>query len=619
MCGIAGIFSLTPVQSQLIKSMCDSIRHRGPDDEGYFTRDNRNGETKFWTARDSTVAGPLISGCGEIAGLLVGHRRLSIIDTTPAGHQPMEYRGMVISYNGEIFNYIELREELKKEGYDFRTESDSEVILAAYCHWGTTCIRHFNGQWAFAIYDPDRMVLFLSRDRFGIRPLHYSKTSNAFVFGSEIKAILASGLVKPEVDEEILGIYRFAGLLNHSNQTFFKGIQSLLPGMNLYLDLRTGNFKTERYYVLPYNDSEEPFDPAKARRHVDDVRELFIDAVRLQLRSDVRVGSCLSGGIDSSSIVCVVNRLLREGKGASVGDTQMTFTASYDDEIDESRYAKIVAGCCNIRSVFAKPQPEQLKEELDKVIWHQDEPFPTTSIYAQYCVIRAASQHVKVLLDGQGGDELFAGYNKYRFLTFARQIATLQFLSAIANAAVTAKMYSVKTALDEFAKGAAYALPADAKVALVSMLKWNRRSKVDFSKLGRQVEVLKRIKLQTQTPSVSRALVNDTIILSIPQLLRYEDRDGLAFSVESRVPFLDHRLVELAHSIPPAYKVRNGWTKWVFRMAMKDILPDEIRWRKDKLGFQTPEEKWYPAITGSKAIDFKSFVIERWLSLTSAR
>ncbi|MBY0386186.1 asparagine synthase (glutamine-hydrolyzing), partial [bacterium] len=380
MCAITGMISTLPISKELFEKMNNAATHRGPDGHGlYFD--------------------------GNIA---LGHRRLAIIDLTPMGHQPMEKQGLCITYNGEIYNYRELRQELEKLGHTFRSESDTEVILSAYLQWGPACVQKFNGMWAFAIYNSKDHTLFCSRDRFGVKPFYYWRNSQKLIFSSEIRQILTDPSVPREMNTSIVSAYLVSSIVDHTDETFFKGIHKLPAGHQLFVNTKTLQFKIEKYFdISQKNTSYEP----------KDFPELMTDAVRLRLRSDTPVGSSLSGGVDSSLIVSLACRMTPNYRF-------QTFTAvPYDGHYDESEYVRKLANDLPIDAHYTKPQPEEFATELKTVIETQEEPFLSPSIFMQYFVMKKAHEKgLKVLLDGQGADEIFLGYEKY-FPTMLKYVA----------------------------------------------------------------------------------------------------------------------------------------------------------------------------------------------------
>ncbi|MDW8403891.1 asparagine synthase (glutamine-hydrolyzing) [Chloroflexus sp.] len=605
MCGIYGIWHRhgKPVDLSALQIATNRLRHRGPDDEGYLLANPATGVVTPYAGSETDrrlMLPSLDKGWSDGCSLAFGFRRLAILDLSPAGHQPMASadRRFWIVFNGEIYNFIELREELQCIGHRFHSSSDTEVILAAYAQWGEKCLDRLNGMWAFAIWDRERRRLFLARDRFGIKPLYYAVIGPTFAFASEIKSLIGPHALpfKPEP----AAIYQFLTDGNlpspQHGATFFAGVHVLPAGHYLKVDL-TSPIQPQRYYRIPVADESH------RSRRVDDIiadyRDLFFDAVRLELRSDVTVGSCLSGGVDSSSIVCAVNRLLQQNDCGLVhiGQQQKTFSAVYDSEgrYNERQHIEKVLRATAADGHFVVPTAERLHADLEKLTWHQEEPFQSTSIFAQWCVMSIAREcGVTVLLDGQGADELLAGYRPYahyladllrqtRWATFARE-------------ALLVCSRSGQSVLPLLRRTAIYAMPAP----IPALAFYCRRQvahrqlpvlRADFAAACRRVASAPLSSWYEQD-SLDRHLRDAIAEVSLPHLLRYEDRNSMAFSIESRVPFLDHRLVEFVFRQAPHLRIWQGWTKWVHRQAMTGIVPAAIAWRSDKVGFETPEVDW---------------------------
>jgi asparagine synthase (glutamine-hydrolysing) len=608
MCGINGIYSLTGmVDPKWTKQMTDILRHRGPDDEGYLFINTRTGifEERSGDATVEELKSRLqhINNVTHSYNLAFGHRRLSIIDLSYLGHQPMPYDNEKywIIYNGEIFNYVELRDELKRSGFNFKTNSDTEVILASYFRWGFDCVKHFNGDWAFCIYDKTKDILFASRDRFGVRFFYYFWDGETFAFASEIKALLSLPWIGKNLDSRQIYDFLIFGLMDHTDKTLYEKILQLKPGHNLVLYLNKKDLKTLNYYNLSFNPDLGRYDQRQAFTFANEIKDLLYDSVKIRLRSDVPVGSCLSGGLDSSTIVIMVNKLIKEQRisNTNIGDRQKTFTASYmNDPVDESNHAREIIERTGVDGKFVYPDGMRLWDELDDLLYQQDQPFGTTSIYAQWNVMRLASSHVKVVLDGQGGDELLGGYLGYPPFAISQGNIRL-FLQRL-------RLYGT-IAFKElyFALGFRFA-PTSLKDKLFffSRKSFLKFLKITFPQFSEPMPNIREIIHDVVRPNLNLRLWQDLTKYSIPQLLHYEDRNGMAFSLESRVPYLDYRLVDYVMDIPAIYKIYNGWTKYIFRIAVKDILPETILWRKDKLGFSTPEKKWL--LNGENP--FKSFV-----------
>jgi asparagine synthase (glutamine-hydrolysing) len=542
MCGIAGIFLLNEgsVDSALLARMSERIRHRGPDGEGMY------------------LDGPV--------GL--AHRRLAIIDLTEAAGQPMKNEDgtLCLVYNGEIYNYVELREDLAGRGHTFRSESDAEVILHSYEEWGKDCLARFNGMWAFALWDSRRRELFCARDRFGIKPLYYTRAGDAILFASEIKALLAHPEVGRRPDDPLILAFLAWGVLDHTGRTMFEGIRQLPPAHRItFRGPEEGS--PERYWDLAMNPLPGRPWPEEDERDARAFRDLLTDAVRIHLRSDVPVGTCLSGGIDSSTLAVMINRLIRAEHPRSVGDRQKTFSIVFPDpRFNEERFIDEIAAAAGVDAGKATIGPEEILEDLPRLLAMQDEPFGSLSIAAQYRVMRLASRSVKVVLDGQGADEELGGYLAYQGSYLAGLLRDRHLSTAIHEAAGSSRLHG-----GFFADALGQVLVRRGRRALL---------KGDIPPVSRYAgsldEVLKRELLST----------------NLPALLHWEDRNSMAFSIESRVPFLDHRVAEFLAALPLSQKIRDGVTKFILRKATKDLVPDAIRCRMDKMGFVTPEEIW---------------------------
>lgn len=595
MCGIAGLLSTTTrLDPTLISQMMGTLRHRGPDDEGYLAVNTKNPAypVEHLIGLDSAIQShaSILNYSGP-ASLYLGHRRLSILDLSSMGHQPMSYgEDSWIVFNGEIYNYLELKSELISYGYEFHTGTDTEVILASYAHWGEDCVSRFNGDWAFCIFDRRQRKLFLSRDRYGVKPLYFFQKNGDFAFASEIKALLDLPFIQRKLNLTKAFEYYVLHCRDHSDQTLFEDIFQVLPGQNWVIDIPTGKPSIYRYYSLSFCQDLGEYDNKKALAYVDDVRELLFDAVRLRLRADVEVGTCLSGGLDSSAIVAVAAKL----RGVSDSRTALhTFTASFPGKPeDEKRFARIAADHSKVFSHYVYPTAQGYESSLTKLLYHLDEPFGSSTVYSQWEVLREASQYVKVVLDGQGGDEVFGGYlhNKASFISdlfldgrvreFARELG----LTSEYGGNLTQTLHVLKTI-------PFFLLNPKLQNFLFSFL--NRKQISAFKKAFGEIGISGQEQIENFfSPRANEQLWNYMTQTSLPYLLRAEDRNSMAFSIEARVPFTDYRLVDYVFSLPAVYKIHNGWTKWLLRLAVQDLLPPDITWRKDKKGFSTPS--WIP-------------------------
>lgn len=592
MCGISGVINVNSnVNINNIKNMTDIIRHRGPDDEGFYLCSKNFQE--FACGKD-TISEVKNSGMTSIDTLnndnyflALGHRRLSIIDLSAKGHQPMNCFGITITYNGEIYNYLEIKNELKGYGYDFETDGDTEVIVCAYKHWGEDCVKHFNGMWSFALWDKGNHKLFCSRDRLGEKPFYYYFDGEEFIFGSEIKQLIEYGVI-PIVNEKLLFAYIFYGIQDFSEETFFKEIFSLRGGYSISMKIspedKLIDFNKYRYWEL----NNEPQKQSESFENESiNIGRALEESIKIRLRSDVEIGSCLSGGLDSSSIVTLACKKLIKDKNYDTKNFK-TFTSCYDyaKEVDERYYSDLVVGNSNCSNIKVKPNAFKIKDDLKSIIWHQDEPFVSLSIFAGWCVMEeAAKAGVKVLLDGQGGDESLLGYERFYSYSIKDKINKLQFIEAFKEFKSSSK--NSKLSLKRLSM---YLIYFNNIKIRKSRLKSKKSKFIESSFLKRFIntDILDNM-LQIHTLAEAQDI---ELNQAISHLLRYEDRNSMAQSIEARVPFLDYEFVEKAVNLPTSYKLRDGWTKAILRKYMEDKMPDEVVYRKNKLGFGVPQEMW---------------------------
>ncbi len=608
MCGIFGIWQLDhqPVDLHKLQQATTAIRHRGPDDEGYLLVNSQTGVLATCGGLDTNVgvhAPRLGDFTNQAFDLTFGFRRLAILDLSPAGHQPMvsaEARYWIV-FNGEVYNYLELREELAAYGHTFQSGSDTEVILAAYRQWGINCLPRFNGMWALAIWDQVEQSLFVARDRFGVKPLYYTLTEGRFSFGSEIKTLVGMHGIPFQPSSKLIYRYILAGVLPNPQQaeTFFDGVFSLPPGHHLLV--KRDGVKVQRYWELSYS---EPTATKNIVTLVDEYRAQFTDAVRLRLRADVPVGTCLSGGVDSSSIVCTINQMLhtsndRTAQAAFRAGQQQTFSAVYETpgRHNERAYIDQVLGSVQqVAAHFTFPTVERLSAELAQFVWHQDEPCLSPSPFAQWCVMqKAREQGVTVLLDGQGADEALAGYRPYGVhLQNLLRSGKLGDLRSEMAAIQQVTGLDARTLLQQ----TVLATLPDAGFMELRKLWWQLRSahKIFRPEVARQWGST----LGDGYPYEHAANLNQhlqfKVMVTLPELLRYEDRNSMAHSIEARVPFLDYRLMQFTFNQVPHLRIHDGWTKWILRKAMAGLVPDAIIWRRDKVGFETPQKDWLTAL-----------------------
>ena len=553
MCGICGIISFNSdgVSENSIRQMMSIQKHRGPDDEGVFIEDN--------------------VGFGFV--------RLSILDLSPAGHQPMFSADdrYVIVYNGEIFNYIELREELKSNGYSFQSNTDTEVLLAAYQHWGEDCLNHLNGMWAFVIYDRKNKNIFVSRDRYGIKPLYYYKNENTFAFSSEITPLLNLLPGKPIPDNHSIFDYLVFNRTDQTERTFFSEIKKLQHGHNIWL--KTGGNQRCDPSIERWYDLRERVEGSIGFSRDNEFRDIFSSAVGIRLRSDVPVGVCLSGGLDSSSIVSV---LMQDFHKKELN----TFSAVYNkgQHGDESDYIRLYAD--ELKNMYyIRPTARTLLADIEIFARAHAEPIPSTYPYAQFKVMELAKNHVVVTLDGQGADELLAGYHYF----FGYYFKDLLKKGNIGRLAAEMNHYkNIHKSMLGYKTFLYFLMPKLLRVHLRIMEKsyiekeFYRHYSND-TKIGGELY---------GSVSLQDALLNH-FEYKLEHLLKWEDRNSMWFSLEARVPFLDHRVVEKTLATKSELIIKNGMNKHILRRAMQGTLPDTIRMRKDKIGFGTPQDEWF--------------------------
>lgn len=590
MCGITGIFSLDGnIDPLKLQKMTAIVKHRGPDDEGFYLF---NDKSEINCHGDDSVKEikhkypKHISDIKDFNAILAfGHRRLSIIDISPAGHQPMKIDQFVLVFNGEIYNYLEIRDNLIEQGVNFQTDSDTEVLIKAYSFWGEDCVTYFDGMWSFAIWDTSNKKLFCSRDRFGEKPFYYYFNDGVFVFSSEIKQILEYG-VPFSVNEKILHRFLKFSLVNVDKETFFENINVLPHAHNLTLSTNENKISVniQRYYSLEKKNKYK----ASFQENTKILGEKLEESIKRRLRSDVEVGSCLSGGLDSSSIVTLVSKQLIN-KNLDTQDFK-TFTSVYKDFplFDESYFSDKITFESKTTNYKINPTPKDLIEEIDKIIFHQEEPFANFSIFASWSVMKLAkSMNTKVLLDGQGGDETFLGYSRHFTYYLMGNILKFNWKSFFHNSKALAKNNSfnyLRLLKETFYFNFSFIRKSRMKTKSKKYLNNYFRNK--FRKDTKIIDEINGIKTFKNRPKLDF----EYLIIS---LLRYEDKNAMAHSIETRLPFLNHELVEYCYSIEPKQRLNNGWSKSILREYMKDKMNMEVTERKRKLGFSTPDSSWY--------------------------
>ncbi|HET6244012.1 MAG: asparagine synthase (glutamine-hydrolyzing) [Bacteroidetes bacterium] len=563
MCGISGILSFNKkIEAVSLKKMIDTLDHRGPDGEG------------IWLNEKQQVG--------------LGHKRLSIIDLTDSGKQPMHYCNgrYSITFNGEIYNYIEIRENLIKQGFKFVSNSDTEVLLALYEYKKEKALEDLDGMFAFAIWDEKEQTLFCARDRFGEKPFFYHRDKSTFSFASEMKALFQF-IGKRNIDNKHIYNYFLYSIIedpNNPTTTFFQDIHQLPPAHYIVID-SNNNMTGRKYWDVDLN--------YQVNYSIEEAKEkfisLFTQSITRRLRSDVTVGSSLSGGIDSSSIVMMIDRL----KGT--GQIQKTFSARFHNfEKDEGKFMEMVIKNSKVEPHYVYPTAESALENLQKIMYHQEMPFGSTSIAAQYEVMKLARENkVTVLLDGQGADEYLAGYSNY-WPSYLMQLyrenrnkfhQVNQHLKSLHNFDSLEQNFDFKLKTYSYA---AYKKYGDI------MRRYKNPSSDYF--MGLNPEITRQYQSGRnplyKPPHLKKQLYQSTLKTDLANLLRYADRNSMANSIEVRLPFLSHKLVEFVFSLNDDFKINNGWTKYILRKSMEGILPDEITWRKDKIGYEPPQQEW---------------------------
>ncbi len=591
MCGLAGIVSREPIDGKALVAMSAAMPHRGPDGFGYLLN-GPNGRTRVW--HNTAFREP------DAASATVGlaHRRLSILDLSAVALQPMSdpERTVFAAYNGEIYNYLELREELSALGFDFSTTSDTEVLIAAYKAWGPSSVSRFVGMWAYALLDTAKNRLVLARDRFGIKPLYYTISGGSLLFASEIKALAAAGIpLSPDLN--VTARFLSDGGVDTDCRTFFSGVFQFPAASIAVVDLSApvAAPACERYWDFP----REPFG-GDEKEAVARFRELFLDSVAVHARSDVPVGTCLSGGLDSSSIVCAAELLRARGKIPAYTHQAFGYTPE-DERFSEKPFMEAVTDETRAKMHYVLLGREDFLESIPRICAAQDEPFGSTSIAVQWAVFREAKRNgVTVMLDGQGADELLAGYHSY-FNILASQLLGR---GNMAGYLALEKRYRAEhgARILPLSKAAVFLAPGPVR-RLAGFVRRRLRPAGPMSAVvspSFMAAHLKPLDLPA-AENLTDVLASHVARFSLPGLLRYEDHNSMSHSIESRVPFLDHRLVDFIFSLPDEMKIRGAVTKSVLREAMRGILPEAVRLRKDKVGFMPAPGLTYELLDGEGA------------------
>ncbi|OMP66630.1 asparagine synthase (glutamine-hydrolyzing) [Domibacillus epiphyticus] len=549
MCGLVGFVALkNEYNVENLNKMLSLIKHRGPDFQNTYNEKN----------------------------VFLGHARLSILDLSHLGNQPMKYKGYNIIFNGEIYNYLEIRNQLVEKGHRFNSNTDTEVILHAYEEWGRKCLSFFRGMWSFVIYDSEKNEIFGSRDRFGIKPFYFINNNNIFAFSSEIKPLLSLPKIKSNVNFSTLSSYLMINIINSDNETFFGDIYQLEPGNYFIYDLNSKTMDIIKYYDLLKESNKHD------RVSYEEFQDTLDRSFQLHVRSDVPIGTCLSGGLDSSIVTASSTKLVNKYPIRAVT------AQSESSKNDESQFAKMVVDYLGIEGNKIKPTYKNFEEDIEKCLYIQEEPVGGPSVFMQYSVMQKAKDlNLKVMLDGQGGDEAFLGYERYYAFYLSGLIKKGHVLRSL-------KEYSLMT--------------RNSKLDSIALLKYylyfnnlNVRKKHLSSRHTdlRQEYVVKGLNklddLGYSSNNLESMQITELTKTNLPNLLKNEDRNSMAASIEARVPFVDHKLIELALKLPTESKIQNGYTKYSLRKYIDRKLPDDIVWRKNKIGFEAPSDLWLKA------------------------
>ncbi|MDQ3048636.1 MAG: asparagine synthase (glutamine-hydrolyzing) [Bacteroidota bacterium] len=567
MCGLLFQIRDQPFSRRNVKQILNSlktIRHRGPDGEGVMFINSRTGE-KWVLKTEDTPDGIKCDGTldefpeGEF-DMCLGHRRLSIFDLSIAGHQPFtDARGNTIVFNGEIYNFSEIRQELISHGYSFRTKSDTEVICYAYHHWKEKALSRFNGMFSFIIWDNDEKKAFVANDRFGVKPLYFYQSNSEKIFVSEMKQFLAFDLDR-EVNWNKVGDFLNYGLIDHDQDTLLRDIYRFPNAHFCYL-----NEGAERIHPHKYYSVNQRIDRARANPEI--IRNLFESAVELRLRADVPWGIGASGGLDSSLVLYTADRIQKKNKSAHRVKTFSAISPGHPE--DESEFIRFIENDLSIESFYTNPSEGFEMNDFVDHIWHQDAPVLSTSFYAQWKVAKLARENnVVVVLGGQGADEAFAGYH-HHFYRYCRYLMENAYFKRLGN--------EVKGYSDIKNRPA-----SEIRNIITNELKLKYKTLFGFSGIHNSLH-----KKRVAIADFQELLYLDFSKAMLPYYLRSDDRTAMASSIETRHPFLDYRIVDLAFSLPSDSKIRNGWQKHILRESF-DYIPDKLRYRKDKKGFTTP-------------------------------
>lgn len=580
MCGISVIFRSSKLDDRTYDHFLESLKkidHRGPDDEGIVLI---NTHTNDYVIVKTGLTHPDVENqkvIGEIDieryNLAFGHKRLSIIDLTISGHQPMKgIDGSWIVFNGEIYNYIELREELKKHGCFFNTGSDTEVILEAYRIWGADCLNKFNGMWSICIWDAPNRKLFISNDRFGVKPLYYKEENNGFVLVSETKQLSCFKDLNVSLNNSYIKDFAAFGFSDVNENTMYQDVYRFKKSHFLVVNpllYKKGQVREKQDVFYSLKSKKIAIDEREA---IQQFRDLLYDAVKIRMRADVDFGFALSGGLDSSAILYTARNII---KNNDKKNELLGFSAIFPGHknSDESQFVKIVADDLPCTTIYTNAMEEFNFDAFESHVSHQDEPLGGTSFFAQWSVYKKAKESgIKILFNGQGADEVFAGYH-HHFYRYCRQLLMQgklpEYFSQVKNYAELKEMTVSQVHKIVFGE-----------------IKLSAKIKLGIAKFDHAL-----LRHWNKTDTLSVMMKEDFNTFQLPTYLRVDDRNSMAFSLESRHPFMDYRLVEFGYSLPDKLLIKDGWQKYIVRKSMYE-MPESISWRKDKKGFTTPQDIW---------------------------
>ncbi len=624
MCGISVLFQKQNLSHKLLSDFIESLRiinHRGPDDEGIVlintnTNDFKVLKTDFTHSSVSDQTD--ISNIDlENYNLAFGHKRLSIVDLSVLGHQPMKGNDCSwIVFNGEVYNYIELREELKLLGCYFKTHTDTEVILEAYRIWGKDCLNKFNGMWSICIWDAPNKKLFISNDRFGVKPMYYTENNNGFTIVSETKQFKGFQHANLTVNQEHVNDFVNYGYVDVDESTMYSNIFRFKKSHCVIVDplsYKLGDLKANQ---MPYYSVKQSKRNISEKDAIEEFRFLLRDAVRIRMRADVDFGFALSGGVDSSAILYMARNIIQSEKS---DNTLLGFSAIFPgyNMADESAFVKIVADDLPCNTTYSYPMDDFNFDAFEKHIYHQDEPVTGTTFFAQWSIYQKVKESgIKILFNGQGADEVFAGYH-HHFYRYCRQLL------------INGKLPEYLSLLNQYAELKGFSKKIIHQTVF-NEVKLKTKMMLGISKFDNAL-----FKYWNKIDTLDEMLVRDLDTFQIPTFLRVDDRNSMAFSVESRHPFMDYRLVELGYSLPNNLLIKNGWQKYIVRESMTE-MPEAIRYRKDKKGFTTPHDVWLKkykdnfeeylsyneTFFGKKSPSsnpYKNYVLGTWLKVNSIK